>query len=721
MQLALKVNRNVIIFVSLVLIISTVLSNQCTATITAGDIYENVDSVLYRNVTVYAPAVASTSQGYVGVISTITVTIQSRGSGRVFVDTLPLTQVDMQGSARLAVKVARALVRNDENSTVDPSSFDYFFVVRTDAPIIGGPSAGAVMTAATVALLENLTLDKNTVMTGMINPDGSIGPIGGIPQKIDAAYGVGAKRFLIPKGQGTYTEMVTETETNGGWTRTVTKPVVRTVEDYVVEQGYEIEVLETANIYQVLENYTGYSFYSEEKNGEITTENYIQSMEPLASRLLDNASEMYAIAQNKFNNSNIPNHFPEYTRDDIYSELESAKDSLKDSQNGYDDKLYYTSTSKSFQSLIRSRFVIYSCDYFNSEEESYQYLDGLLSDTEEMYEKSSENAGNAEINGFITLQSVGAAQRRVSEAKNYLDTVKEDIDSLNNPSDVLSFIDKIAFIVERSNSVSWWIDIGTKFKDVGNLSEENLENIALEYIEEAQQASIYSTVLVEEMGVSYTDSASYLSNADALIENARDDHDRGFYAAALFEAFEALVKANLAIEIIGTNSEEKIDYSKDTASNNIAKNRKQGIEPILAVSYYEFAESLNYEESYSSALIYYKYSGMISGALSFINVSAGSTSSKYIGIPEYNLPEINGAGFNLFNMGAFIIFVLLSIALGFGLGLIVAGLFPKDSEKQVKKEGRTKLPYNRQISKNTYNYPHGNAPRSIRDYYRKNK
>ncbi len=130
-----------------------------------GQIYEGEISLSYRNVTVYAPAVASTDEGYVGVISTITVTIQNIGSGRVFVDTLPLTQIDMQGSARLAVKVASALVKNDDKCEINPSEYDFFFVVRTSAPIIGGPSAGAIMTVAVTSLLQNWTIDDKTVMT----------------------------------------------------------------------------------------------------------------------------------------------------------------------------------------------------------------------------------------------------------------------------------------------------------------------------------------------------------------------------------------------------------------------------------------------------------------------------------------------------------------------------------------------------------------------------
>jgi len=208
---------------------------QFSSAIEPGEVYEESIVLTYRNITVYAPAVAETDNGYVGVISTITVTLQSNGSRRVFVDTLPLTQIDMQGSARLSVKVASALVKNDDRCNIDPDEYDFFFVVRTTAPIIGGPSAGGIMTAAVVSLLENWTMDNKTVMTGMINPDGSIGPIGGILQKIDAAYSAGATRFLLPKGQMTYTEMVTEITTENGWTQTISKPVIKNVAEYALE------------------------------------------------------------------------------------------------------------------------------------------------------------------------------------------------------------------------------------------------------------------------------------------------------------------------------------------------------------------------------------------------------------------------------------------------------------------------------------------------------
>ena len=142
-----------ILVLSLLIIYSSFF--QFSLATSPGVINEAAVSIKYRNVTVYAPAVAHTNNGYVGVTSTITVTIQNNGSSRVFVDTLPLTQIDMQGSARLAVKVASALVKNDDRCEINPSEYDFFFVIRTSSPIIGGPSAGAIMTTAVISLLQN--------------------------------------------------------------------------------------------------------------------------------------------------------------------------------------------------------------------------------------------------------------------------------------------------------------------------------------------------------------------------------------------------------------------------------------------------------------------------------------------------------------------------------------------------------------------------------------
>jgi uncharacterized protein len=66
---------------------------------------------------------------------------------------------------------------------------------------IDGPSAGALMTVATLAVMRGDTLLPDVTMTGTINPDGTIGPVGGIPDKVQAAIAAHQTCILIPTGE----------------------------------------------------------------------------------------------------------------------------------------------------------------------------------------------------------------------------------------------------------------------------------------------------------------------------------------------------------------------------------------------------------------------------------------------------------------------------------------------------------------------------------------
>ena len=66
---------------------------------------------------------------------------------------------------------------------------------------IDGPSAGALMTIATIAAFMGDELNSDVTMTGTINPDYTIGPVGGIPQKLEGAAAAGKKTVLVPLGE----------------------------------------------------------------------------------------------------------------------------------------------------------------------------------------------------------------------------------------------------------------------------------------------------------------------------------------------------------------------------------------------------------------------------------------------------------------------------------------------------------------------------------------
>ena len=69
---------------------------------------------------------------------------------------------------------------------------------------IGGPSAGFMFSLEIYNQLtkEDLTKGYEIAGTGTISPDGTVGRIGGIEQKIIAADKAGADIFLAPNENG---------------------------------------------------------------------------------------------------------------------------------------------------------------------------------------------------------------------------------------------------------------------------------------------------------------------------------------------------------------------------------------------------------------------------------------------------------------------------------------------------------------------------------------
>jgi PDZ domain-containing protein len=66
--------------------------------------------------------------------------------------------------------------------------------------IVGGPSAGLMFTLTVYDMVtaQDLTGGRIIAGTGTINPDGTVGPIGGVQQKVAGAELAGAEYFLAP-------------------------------------------------------------------------------------------------------------------------------------------------------------------------------------------------------------------------------------------------------------------------------------------------------------------------------------------------------------------------------------------------------------------------------------------------------------------------------------------------------------------------------------------
>ncbi|MBI2148638.1 hypothetical protein HYU23_03080 [Candidatus Woesearchaeota archaeon] len=100
-----------------------------------------------------------------------------------------------QLSARTAAKVASNF------TNLNLSSIDIIYNIKANAVIIEGPSAGAAMTLATIAALQNRTINNSIFITGTIEENGTIGLVSGIGEKAKAAKENNATLFLIPEAR----------------------------------------------------------------------------------------------------------------------------------------------------------------------------------------------------------------------------------------------------------------------------------------------------------------------------------------------------------------------------------------------------------------------------------------------------------------------------------------------------------------------------------------
>lgn len=136
------------------------------------------------------------ASGSKGIVGEVKVTIEP-GTGEVLVATAPYVKANTQASARLAKNVAEAYTGVSLRNKDVTYSFD------VSSGLVGGPSAGAAMTLATIAAIQGKEVRQNAVVTGTITRSGRIGRVGGIPVKAQAAGREGLEAFLVPEGQAT--------------------------------------------------------------------------------------------------------------------------------------------------------------------------------------------------------------------------------------------------------------------------------------------------------------------------------------------------------------------------------------------------------------------------------------------------------------------------------------------------------------------------------------
>ncbi|MCS7119242.1 MAG: S16 family serine protease [Archaeoglobaceae archaeon] len=498
-----------------------------------------------------------------GAVINITVMINS-GNGRVFVSTTPFTEIDMQGSTQLSAITACDLLG------IDFTKFDFFYIIEADAPIVGGPSAGAVMTVATLAALKNLELDERVYMSGMIYPDGFIGPVGGLNYKLDAVARNGGKIFLVPSGQSVI-NVEERTIRRVGIINIITTELRElNLVDYGKKLG--IEVIEVKTVNEALRYYTGYEIVRQEREVNITI--YSDILKVLADRMREGAAELQNYA------------------------TKEARDLLNRAEQSYKSGNYYTSTSEFFQAKILMRY-----EMFKKTLASAQQIDREIETIESEISRLKEYLKSEQM-GVNSIQIIAGAQERVAEAEKALKKAK----IARSEEDILY---NLAYAKERVESAKVWLSLLPQMSSGQSLNNSEIKRRAEFYINQASSIIVYASSLE-----GYTD---LLQNAFESLEISKSLYSESLYAGAAFEALNAITDASLSIEVKYGEIASKVEERKRNAKIAIGE-AEETCYPILPIAYFEYAET---SKSVYAKLLYYSLSERIAKFMSNVAKTKG--------------------------------------------------------------------------------------------------
>ena len=494
------------------------------------------------------------------------------GRGRVFLDTFPLTQVDTQVSTRIAKEIACQI------SDVSCDEFDFIYTITSGSSIIGGPSAGAAITALTVLTLENERILPRVTITGTSNTGGLIGPVGGLQEKIQAASRNGIQTVLIPRGER-HAPLTNDTSN-----QSVSQERIDLVA-FGLQRG--VSVIEVGNIFEVLTLMSRRDFSVTIEEVEIPTfyrETMFQLADAICQRtdetiqsihlqnlgVRDNSQDaLISLTGLQIEGNTSSNIVLRDSQFNITFLQESILDLLNQSQNALERSDYYSAASFCFGAGINARFLA--------------SLQTEFSELETMAQDQIQRSLTLHRDSYTTiveLQTFMLVSERIAESEEHLEAARELYAQNNTPQALF----RISQSIERAFSAESWASfyqpIGQEFRfDVATLSQGC--SIKLREAQDRQNfVSLYAPFLSES----------------TILETAREHQREGRYELCLFEASKAKARFDVVLGKVGVSTQadfaDLIAEREVLVRHAIDRQIEKEIFPIIGYSYFEYALSL---------------------------------------------------------------------------------------------------------------------------------
>ncbi|PIZ50551.1 hypothetical protein COY27_06740 [Candidatus Woesearchaeota archaeon CG_4_10_14_0_2_um_filter_33_13] len=477
------------------------------------------------------------------------------GSGRVFLDTYPLTKLDTQISTRFAKEIAC------NHFKLDCERYDFIYTIKSRSSIIGGPSAGAAVSALTTIAVMDLEYTEEIAITGTINSGGIIGPVGGVKEKLEAASKAGVKKVLIAKGNSKVKLEENESELN------------------LIAYGNEnlsLEVVEVMDIDEIVYQLTGKKI-NQQNNTIVINPEYNEIMKGLQQALCQRTKQIKEeITQAKIQlNESIINISLE--KENLSNEAVKRKD-------------YYSAASFCF-----SNNIILKEQYFSNKLPSIKEIDLQFSLLNQKLQTLNTKLDQEKIETIANLQTLMIVKERLNDVDEQIKEYAEDSQDNNTEGRYYT----LAYAEERFFSALSWMQFFSMNGKKIEIDQEKLKSSCLNKISEAEERNQYVNLFLSPV---------ITEQIKEKITLSRDSYENENYELCLIKASQAKAESNAILSSLGVDNETATEFinSKNIAVERvISNNNAEDVFPILGYSYYQYSNSLK-EQPYT-ALIYLEY------------------------------------------------------------------------------------------------------------------
>jgi predicted S18 family serine protease len=502
------------------------------------------------------------------------------GTGRIFIDSFPLSKLDTQITMRFASETACDFLN------MDCSIYDFFYTIHASSAIVGGPSAGAAATVLTTAMLDDQNIDESIIMTGTINSGYLVGPVAGISAKTLAAQYKGYKKVLIPKW-----DLANDT----------------------LDKNLTIPIVIISDLEGALYEFTGKN-YSRPYDGVYTTDNYDSIMRNVTSQLCSkygsifggkvlmpnltqiipgyddiiedypiNANDNLTIDGNSIGGNSVDNTSINYVSDNLSIDTMSGpKDYFQLALSAIEQKQYYSAASFCFGGNVRiTRELMKNYDNKKLKTE-YAKLLGDIGVFENYLDEKSLN-----LSTISELETYMVVKERLDDSKKILSN--QDLDNISS--------EDLAYAIERFETAKVWTNFFTLPAKEFVLDENALSVACSKKIEETEERINYLQAYYPR-DIDRTDLS--------LAYNYRDSED---YALCIFTASKAKADVDVILGVLfvpESDLGDLLDEKLVAAEKAIVHQESAGVFPILGYSYYEYSMTLKDTDTYS-ALLYAEY------------------------------------------------------------------------------------------------------------------